>query len=200
MFKKLVSFCEGEELNFRLLYFRLDGNPLCSDDTLNQFCKVEGGRSETNGTSPTNFSDSCPNQRCSPPYEFYMNCSCMAPLIIDYRLRSPGFSYFLPYSKAFEEYLTSHLKLQANQISYTFEWQVGPRVFMILKIFPEYADKNSSLIFNSSEIQRIINMFTGWTIPNHDLFGPYDPMGLVPYYNGKFSKLFMEAFSLCHSS
>jgi hypothetical protein len=124
----------------------------------------------------------------------------MAPLIIDYRLRSPGFSYFLPYSKAFEEYLTSHLKLQANQISYTFEWQVGPRVFMILKIFPEYADKNSSLTFNSSEIQRIINMFTGWTIPNHDLFGPYDPMDLVPYYNGKFLKLFMEAFSLCHSS
>ncbi|XP_045820915.1 probable LRR receptor-like serine/threonine-protein kinase At1g06840 isoform X2 [Trifolium pratense] len=167
-----------------LLYFRLDGNPLCSDNTLNQFCKVEGARSETNGTSPTNFSDPCPNQRCPPPYEFYVNCFCVAPLIIGYRLRSPGFSYFPPYFNTFEEYLTSNLKLHANQISYTFDWQVGPRVLMILKIFPEYVDKNSSHTFNSTEIQRIRNMFTGWVIPNRDLFGPYDLMDLVPYNNG----------------
>jgi serine/threonine protein kinase len=55
---------------------------------------------------------------------------------------------------------------------------------MILKIFPEYVDKNSSRKFNSSEIQRIRNMFTGWTIPNRDLFGPYDLMDLPPYNNG----------------
>ncbi|GAU18615.1 hypothetical protein TSUD_124460 [Trifolium subterraneum] len=67
----------------------LDGNPLCSDNTLDQFCKVEGVRSETNGTSPTNFSDPCPNPRCLPPYEFNVNCFCMVPLIIDYQLRSP---------------------------------------------------------------------------------------------------------------
>ncbi|WJX31156.1 hypothetical protein P8452_19617 [Trifolium repens] len=162
----------------------LDGNPLCSDNTLNQFCKVEGARIETKGTSPTNFSDSCPNQRCPPPYEFYVECFCVAPLIIGYRLRSPGFSDFPPYFNAFEQYLTSNLKLQANQISYTFEWQVGPRILMILKIFPEYVDKNSSRKFNSSEIQRIRNMFTGWTIPNRDLFGPYDLMDLPPYNNG----------------
>jgi hypothetical protein len=181
-------------------YFRLDGNPLCSDNTLNQFCKVEGARIETKGTSPTNFSDSCPNQRCPPPYEFYVDCFCVAPLVIGYRLRSPGFSDFPPYFNAFEQYLTSNLKLQANQISYTFEWQVGPRILMILKIFPEYVDKNSSHKFNSSEIQRIRNMFTGWTIPNRDLFGPYDLMDLPPYNNGTFWKLFIEAFSLCHTS
>ncbi|XP_058750415.1 probable LRR receptor-like serine/threonine-protein kinase At1g06840 [Vicia villosa] len=43
----------------------LDGNPLCSDNTLNQFCKLEGAGSETNGTSPKNSSDPCPNQRSS---------------------------------------------------------------------------------------------------------------------------------------
>ncbi|CAI8597059.1 unnamed protein product [Vicia faba] len=162
----------------------LDGNPLCSDNTLNQFCKLEGPGSETNGTSPKNSSDPCPNQRCPPPYEFYVNCFCVAPLIIGYRLRSPGFSDFPPYFNAFEEYLTSNLKLHANQLSYTFEWQVGPRVLMILKLFPEYVDNNSSRTFNSSEIQRIRNMFTGWVIPNRDLFGPYDLMDLVPYNNG----------------
>lgn len=159
---------------------------------MNQFCTLEGAGSETNGTSPRNSSNPCPNQRCPLPYEFYVNCFCAAPLIIGYRLRSPGFSDFPPYFTAFEEYLTSNLKLHVNQLSYTFEWQVGPRVLMILKLFPEYVDNNSSRTFNSSEIQRIRNMFTGWVIPNRDLFGPYDLMDLVPYNNGDFWKHFKE--------
>ncbi|KEH34526.1 LRR receptor-like kinase [Medicago truncatula] len=162
----------------------LDGNPLCSDNTLNQFCKVEGASIDTNGTSPTNFSDPCPTKKCPPPYEYSVNCFCVAPLIFGYRLRSPGFSYFPPYFNTFEEYLSSNLKIHPNQISYTFEWQVGPRILMILKLFPEYVDENSSHIFNTSEVQRIRNMFTGWTIPNRDLFGPYDLMDPVPYNNG----------------
>ncbi|XP_027190783.1 probable LRR receptor-like serine/threonine-protein kinase At1g06840 isoform X2 [Cicer arietinum] len=162
----------------------LDGNPLCSDNTLDQFCKVEVASSDTNGTSPTNISDPCPTKKCPPPYEYSAKCFCVAPLIIGYRLRSPGFSYFPQYFDAFEEYLTSNLNISANELSYTFEWHVGPRLLMILKLFPAYVDNNSSHTFNTSEIQRIRNMFTGWIIPNRDLFGPYDLMDLVPYNNG----------------
>lgn len=183
-------------MNIRLLNFRLDGNPLCSDNTLNQFCKVEGASIDTNGTSPTNFSDPCPTKKCPPPYEYSVNCFCVAPLIFGYRLRSPGFSYFPPYFNTFEEYLSSNLKIHPNQISYTFEWQVGPRILMILKLYPEYVDDNSSHTFNTSEVQRIRNMFTGWTIPNRDLFGPYDLMDPVPYNNGKFQKLFQFSWKL----
>ncbi|KAA8543629.1 hypothetical protein F0562_021625 [Nyssa sinensis] len=44
---------------------------------------------------------------------------------------------------------------------------------MHLKIFPVYIDNNLH-VFNRTERLRIQDMFTGWTIPDSDVFGPYE--------------------------
>ncbi|KAM7521967.1 hypothetical protein LguiA_011869 [Lonicera macranthoides] len=49
---------------------------------------------------------------------------------------------------------------------------------MNLKIFPVYVD-NSSYIFNRSEVLRIRSMFTGWLIPDSEIFGPYELLDFV---------------------
>ncbi|KAL2333094.1 hypothetical protein Fmac_014307 [Flemingia macrophylla] len=159
----------------------LDGNPLCTNITLNQFCGSEGA-TETNG-SLTN-SSSCPSQACPPPYEYSVNCFCALPLIVDYRLKSPGFSNFLPYLDEFKIYMTSGVEISTNQLEYDFYWQAGPRLRMDLKFFPAFVDNTSDHTFNKSELLRLTSMFTGWLIPDSDLFGPYELIGfdlLGPY-------------------
>jgi hypothetical protein len=177
------------------LYFRLRGNPLCSNNTLSQLCSSEGV-DNTDGLVPTNNNGSCPVQSCPPPYEFSLDCFCAAPLLVGYRLKSPGFSDFLPYINEFEEYLTTGLSINISQLNFTFRWQPGPRLRMDLKFFPLYVDRNSSHTFNETEVQRIKSMFTGWNIPDSDLFGPYElinlNMGL--YQNGKSHKLLMICY------
>ncbi|KAJ1422960.1 Serine/threonine-protein kinase, active site [Sesbania bispinosa] len=162
----------------------LDGNPLCSNKTLSQFCRSESA-DDTNGLFPSNSSNSCPAQSCPPPFEYSVDCFCAAPLLVGYRLKSPGFSNFLPYLNTFEEYLTSGLSIHTNQLNFTAQWQAGPRLRMNLKIFPVYVDNTSSHTFNRSEVLRIRSMFTGWKIPDSDLFGPYELINfiLLPPYN-----------------
>ncbi|KAJ6383284.1 hypothetical protein OIU78_026714 [Salix suchowensis] len=65
-------------------------------------------------------------------------------------------------------------------------WEEGPRLQMLLKLFPVYVNANSSRIFNDSEARRIISMFTGWNIPDSDVFGPYELLYITllgPYTN-----------------
>ncbi|KAF8364666.1 hypothetical protein HHK36_033346 [Tetracentron sinense] len=93
----------------------LQGNPVCSNaNQLNivQFC---GSQSEDDFTTErsTNSSTDCPLQSC-PLGNFYeyvpespLSCFCAAPLLVGYRLKSPGFIDFLPYENQFEGYLTS---------------------------------------------------------------------------------------------
>ncbi|KAK7305564.1 hypothetical protein VNO77_43470 [Canavalia gladiata] len=153
----------------------LDGNPLCPNTTLAQFCGSEGV-SITNGSFPTN-STVCPPQACPPPYEYSGDCFCALPLLVAYRLKSPGFSDVRPYLNTFEDYLTDGLQISTNQLEYDFFWQVGPRLRMDLKLFPVYVDANSNHTFNRSELLRLTGMFTGWLIPDNDLFGPYELVG-----------------------
>ncbi|XP_010542705.1 PREDICTED: probable LRR receptor-like serine/threonine-protein kinase At1g06840 [Tarenaya hassleriana] len=157
----------------------LQGNPLCPSANLLQFC---GPRPEGDDTmaSTTNLTGACPPFGCPPPYEYSPElrelCFCAAPLLVGYRLKSPGFSDFLPYVDEFEEYLTSGLKLNLYQLHLdSFQWQKGPRLRMYLKLFPVVpATTNGSREFNASEVRRIRSMFTGWNIPDRDLFGPYE--------------------------
>lgn len=151
----------------------LRGNPLCSNNTLSQLCSSEGVNN-TDVLVPTNNNGSCLVQSCPPPYEFSLDCFCAAPLLVGYRLKSPGFSDFLPYKNEFEEYLTTGLSINISQLNFTFRWVAGPRLRMDLKFFPLYVDHNSSHTFNETEVQRIRSMFTGWNIPDSDLFGPYE--------------------------
>ncbi|KAJ7959964.1 GPCR kinase [Quillaja saponaria] len=154
----------------------LQGNPLCTNSNLIQFC---GSESANNSEDSTKSTVICQSQSCPPPYEYSpkapVDCFCAAPLLFGYRLKSPGFWDFLPYQNSFYEYLTSGLSLYTYQLYIdSFNWQEGPRLGMSLKLFPEYVNNKSSHTFNGSEVRRIGSMFTGWKIPDSDVFGPYE--------------------------
>ncbi|KAJ4915226.1 putative LRR receptor-like serine/threonine-protein kinase [Raphanus sativus] len=156
----------------------LQGNPLCSNGNLLQLC---GSLTEQDiNQGPTSPNTTC--SICPPPYELspepLRECFCAAPLLVGYRLKSPGFSDFIPYVSEFQEYLTSGLSLDQHQLLIdSFQWQKGPRLRMYLKFFPLYgSNDNNSFIFNRSEVRRIRAMFTGWNIRDEDLFGPYELM------------------------
>ncbi|KAG2672817.1 hypothetical protein I3760_13G059800 [Carya illinoinensis] len=152
----------------------LQGNPLCSNANLVQFCgsKSEG---ESKSQSPTNNTLLC---SCPPSYEdspISDGCACAAPLLVGYRLKSPGFSDFLPYRFEFEDSLTSGLELVRHQLYIdSFEWEEGPRLKMYLKLFP--VDNH----FNHSEVQRLVTLFESWKIPAQPpIFGPYELLNLI---------------------
>uniref|UniRef100_A0A5B7B4G6 non-specific serine/threonine protein kinase n=1 Tax=Davidia involucrata TaxID=16924 RepID=A0A5B7B4G6_DAVIN len=167
---------------------RLQGNPICLNANSIQFC---GSQNENVGNiqNSTNSTVICRAQSCPPPYEYSpastsVQCFCAAPLLVWYRLKSPGFSDFLPYIYQFEVYLTSGLNLNLYQLDIDlFIWQKGPRLKLYLKIFPVYID-NGLHVFNRTEVIRIRSMFTGWTIPDSEVFGPYELLNftlLDPY-------------------
>ncbi|KAI3461742.1 hypothetical protein Pfo_018405 [Paulownia fortunei] len=155
----------------------LQGNPVCSNSNLIQFC---GPHEEdfSNTLNVTNL-NVCPPQSCPPPYEYapaspVIRCFCAAPLLVGYRLKSPGFSDFLPYVNSFKEYISSGLELNTSQLDFdSVAWQKGPRLRMYLKIFPAYVN-DSIRLFNRSEVLWIREMFSGWRIPDNQVFGPYE--------------------------
>ncbi|XP_050288104.1 probable LRR receptor-like serine/threonine-protein kinase At1g06840 [Quercus robur] len=155
----------------------LQGNPLCSNSSLSQFCRFESD--ENNNQSSTNTTSVCPAQECPPPFEYLSSaaspvaCFCAAPLFVGYRLKSPGFSDFRPYINTFEEFLSSSLDLFLYQLYIdSFFWE-GPRLGMNLKLFPVYGN-SSTTKFNMSEVDRIFGLFTSWSIDDSDIFGPYE--------------------------
>ncbi|TVU06801.1 hypothetical protein EJB05_46836 [Eragrostis curvula] len=164
----------------------LSGNPVCTDQNqqnISQYCQtmavvVPGGS--------TNNSTLC--QPCSTdlPYENIpmspIPCLCAIPLYVDYRLKSPGFWDFVPYKFQFQQYLSSGLTLSSYQLEVsTFMWEEGPRLKMNLKLFP-----NNTALFNASEVLRLRGLFTGWLIPDSDIFGPYELIDFDPgWYNNE---------------
>uniref|UniRef100_A0A6N2LZH1 non-specific serine/threonine protein kinase n=1 Tax=Salix viminalis TaxID=40686 RepID=A0A6N2LZH1_SALVM len=167
----------------------LQGNPACSNSSIVQFCGSQ--IVDVNNQSSTESNVTCLAQSCPPPYEYFQtpltSCVCSAPLIFGYRLKSPGFTNFIAYRVAFQEYLTSGLVLNLYQLNLSSAlWEEGPRLKMLLKLFPVYVNESSSRTFNDSEVRRIISMFTGWNIPDSDIFGPYELIYinlLGPYTN-----------------
>ncbi|KAI4342416.1 hypothetical protein MLD38_027048 [Melastoma candidum] len=159
----------------------LGGNPLCSSANLFKFCQSETDFKDSPDSSASS-STVCPLQACPSPYEYsnmsIVPCFCSAPLLVVYRLKSPGFTYFGPYINSFQNYMTSGLDLYGYQLQIdSFSWQKGPRLGMNLKIFP--INENDSHLFNVSEVRRIRSKFTGWTIPDSDVFGPYELLQFI---------------------
>ncbi|KAF5446552.1 hypothetical protein F2P56_032171 [Juglans regia] len=155
----------------------LQGNPLCSNTNLVSFCGSERDADNKN-QGPTSNTLDCDSPGCPPPYEHSPKsperCICVAPLLVGYRLKSPGFSDFRPYISMFEDHLTNGLDLLLYQLYIVnFEWEEGPRLKMYLKLFPNNQSGNP-FIFNRSEVRRIMNMYTSWKIPDSDIFGPYE--------------------------
>ncbi|KAM6587248.1 hypothetical protein CsatA_009853 [Cannabis sativa] len=170
---------------------RLVNNPICNNATIQnigQFCKLDAEQNEI-AEEPKDPKKSCDVQAC-PLDDFYefvpssSDCYCAAPIRIGYRLKSPSFSYFRPYSSEFQVYLTSALKLKVSQLSIdSFFWEEGPRLQMYLKLFPLFNDSQSHT-FNKSELHRIREQFTSWNFPRTDFFGPYELLNftlLGPY-------------------
>ncbi|KAL3517942.1 hypothetical protein ACH5RR_020531 [Cinchona calisaya] len=166
---------------------RLQGNPICSNSNLVQFC---GSENEVVARILISSNDSqCPPQSCPHPYEYTpqsypVPCFCAAPLLVGYRLKSPGFSDYRPYLNQFEVYLSSGLRLYPYQLNVgTPAWDKGPRLRTYLRIFPVFVDNNTN-VFNDSEVLRIRGMFTGWRIYDSSIFGPYELLNftlLDPY-------------------
>ncbi|XP_004294713.1 PREDICTED: probable LRR receptor-like serine/threonine-protein kinase At1g06840-like [Fragaria vesca subsp. vesca] len=155
----------------------LHGNPVCSNANLDNLCGSEID-DEDDSESSTNSTAGCPSQACPPPFEYLPAfCFCAVPLLIEYRLKSPGFTDFRPYRITFEEYLTSGLNLDLDQLDIpSFVWEKGPRLRISLKLFPAYVANNDTISreFNKSEVQRILHKFTSWNINDSELFGPYE--------------------------
>ncbi|KAI3678598.1 hypothetical protein L6452_37897 [Arctium lappa] len=155
----------------------LQGNPACSNGSMADFCGSPSALVSHLQSTPSNSTDDCKPQSCPPPFEYApgspVPCFCAAPLLIGYRLKSPGFSDFPAYFYPFEVYLTSGLKIRHFQLDLTYEWEKGPRLRMYLKIFPVFAG-NGTNIFNDSEVFRIRSLFTQWEIPDNENFGPYE--------------------------
>ncbi|KAJ9167348.1 hypothetical protein P3X46_022010 [Hevea brasiliensis] len=162
----------------------LQGNPVCSNSNLVQFCGSQNEDVEKQGL--TNFADNCSTQECPSVYSptSPVDCFCAAPLIVGYRLKSPGFSYFLPYRDAFKQHMTSGLNLELYQLYIeNFQWEEGPRLKMQLQLFPVHdASNKSSHVFNASEVLRIMSKFTGWDIHYNETFGPCELL-YFPYNN-----------------
>ncbi|GMP48847.1 hypothetical protein CsSME_00016057 [Camellia sinensis var. sinensis] len=182
---------------------RLQGNPICLNTNPVQFCGSQN-ENDSNIQSSTNSTGACFVQSCPPPYEYapssLVPCFCAVPLIVDYRLKSPGFSDFRPYTNLFEEYLTSGLELKAYQldIATTPMWEIGPRLRMYLKIFPVYID-NTTHLFDRSEVLRIQGLFTRWEIHDSKIFGPYEVLNFIlldPYKEGLSHKPHLTVFAL----
>ena len=84
----------------------------------------------------------------------------------------------------------------------TFAWQKGPRLRMLLKLFPVYVP-NTTHLFNESEVRRLVELFTGWKIPDSEIFGPYEllQLTLLDNYatgscpNFSFFHLFLELYA-----
>nr|XP_043635695.1 probable LRR receptor-like serine/threonine-protein kinase At1g06840 [Erigeron canadensis] len=167
----------------------LQGNPACSNSnvSMSRFCQPSLALVSHLQSIPSNSTDNCQVQSCPRNYEYAPGsptpCFCAAPLLIGYRLKSPGFSYFPAYFYTFEVYLTSGLKINHFQLDLTYKWIKGPRLQMYLKIFPVFTGPGSDT-FNRSEVLRIRSLFTQWEIPDSEIFGPYELLNftlLDPY-------------------
>ncbi|GKV09577.1 hypothetical protein SLEP1_g21056 [Rubroshorea leprosula] len=155
----------------------LKGNPICSSGSFVQFCKSQTKNEIRISTATNSTTAECKPQSC--PYEYSptspLNCFCAEPLLIGFRLKSPGFSDFIPYKKMFEEYLTQSLSLSIYQLYiYSFAWLEGSQVEMYLKLYPIYDNTTNNHLFNPSDVRQIRSMFTGVRIPLSGIFGCYE--------------------------
>ncbi|KAG6549300.1 hypothetical protein Mapa_009286 [Marchantia paleacea] len=162
------------------------GNPLCAGNTLAAVClpssvdvtlqigsaiNASSNKDSTCGKCPPDFF-LVPNAQSRAGADF---CRCAVPIIVWYRLKSPGFNVFDLYERGFLIYISSGLGLSLDQVDlFDYTTEPGPRISMHLGFFPL-----TDSYFNSSEIQRISNFFSEWEIPDDPVFGPYELLRLT---------------------
>ncbi|KAL3689568.1 hypothetical protein R1sor_015877 [Riccia sorocarpa] len=157
--------------------FHFAGNPVCSGQNLAAWCVPVSGVSLLDTSfvmSSSNKETTCADN-CKPPASLVPNaamfgCSCAVPIIVWYRLKSPGFNVFDLYEREFLVYISSGLGLSINQVDiFDYAYEPGPRIQMHLHLFPA-----TGYQFNQSECDRLNNLFGQWLIPDSPVFGPYE--------------------------
>ncbi|BBN18130.1 hypothetical protein MPTK1_8g00010 [Marchantia polymorpha subsp. ruderalis] len=95
------------------------------------------------------------------------------PLVVTYRLKSPSFQIFTTYiQQLFLDYIAVGLSIDTKQVHIlSWEWQPGPRLGMVILIYPSQGK------FNQSEIDRIGNVLAHWEVKNSTFYGPYELLG-----------------------
>ncbi|KAF3331866.1 putative LRR receptor-like serine/threonine-protein kinase [Carex littledalei] len=169
----------------------LSGNPVCTNANLVNVVRPYCGVQTVNisGGIASNDTNCGP---CSTFLDFEINpyssftCFCSIPFTVGYRLKSPGFTDFRPYYDDFRGYLTNGLVISLYQLDIqSFMWEEGPRLKMNLKFFPD----GNNTQFSEHELDRIKDMFTGWLIPDSDIYGPYE---LLNFTEGSYSFLYQS--------
>ncbi|CAH8382794.1 unnamed protein product [Eruca vesicaria subsp. sativa] len=166
------------------LYLR--GNPICKSTSIPIVKQLfEHICGEKKQTSTKSENTPCSNASC--PYEKVLVspglCFCAAPLSIDYRLKSRSFFFFTPYiENQFMEYITTSLQLETHQLAVDRVVDENKlRLRMNIKLIPK-----GKTIFNVTEVIRIKGVFTSWSFPRNDFFGPYELLDFPlegPYEN-----------------
>ncbi|XP_030482543.2 probable LRR receptor-like serine/threonine-protein kinase At5g37450 [Cannabis sativa] len=169
----------------------LQGNPICTranEQDIVRFCGQEEKELDEPPRNSSSSLDECKPQSCPKKfYEYVPNsptpCFCAAPMGVGIRLRSPSIWDFRPYVGQFQKYMADNLLVEPYQLDLgSFIWQEGPRLLMLLKVFPQYNNNSNEL--NTSELQRVMNTFATFAFPSNDIFGPYDLLNftlLGPY-------------------
>lgn len=185
-------------------FFRLYGNPVCTNSTPARAARLCQPTSVTEAPSGQGSQVSI---NCSPcptdkNYEYNpsspLPCFCAVPLGVGFRLKSPGISDFRPYKEDFQKNLAHLLVLADYQIYMErYIWEVGPRLNMHLKLFP-----NNTNLFNTSEVVRLRHLLAGWEITLSNVFGPYELLNftLGSYEDGMYNLLFHQRMPLWTNS
>ena len=107
-------------------------------------------------------------------------------------MRSPSISDFRPYIGRFRKYIGDSIGVDLYQVVIgPFVWEEGPRLRMLLKVFPQYG--NNSNVFSESELQRVMDQFAQFLLPSNPTFGPYDLLDFIligPYKYGMSLELY----------
>lgn len=93
---------------------------------------------------------------------------------MDLRLKSPSFTFFDSFQNEFSSLVTGVLQLNESQVHIgQFEWQPGPRLHMLVYLFPVNAT------FDPTEYERLFKIVANWELSagsewSLSVIGPYE--------------------------
>ena len=177
---------------------RLSGNPICTQNLLSnqlvlKYCLDVGDQSQSDTSAGGNSASACTH--CGLPNMAVLDppgtCRCATPIQVDMRLKSPSFTFFDRFQNEFYSLVTSALQLNQSQVQIgQLQWQPGPRLYILLYLFPT----NST--FDPSEYDRLFKIVANWDLSagsewSLSVIGPYE---LLSFSEG--NSFFY--FTLCH--
>lgn len=176
---------------------RLHGNvAICNDSALANYCRDSLNMFIPEGIKEEDTVATCQPSPCVPgeevvPYLIIKKsiCICAMPIAVGYRLKSPGFSFFMSYVTEYERWIAGSIRVAQGQVYVESFLKIpGPRFSTILKIFPSEGEEPR--VFNQTEVLRIYDDFSAWKLPKSTLFGPQellffeDPLGILNFDSG----------------